>query len=78
VTGARDADGVPPTGPRPDTGLVLIRVWIEPDQEGEDALRARIIAADDADDRGVAAAGVENVVAVVRDFLTAFAGQRPG
>jgi hypothetical protein len=72
---------VTPTHPESDAGLVLIRAWVEPEQVGEaqDALRARIITAphgEPAGGRTVTAAGVENVVAVVREFLTGLTAER--
>jgi hypothetical protein len=79
VTRERNAVRVTLLPPRADTGLVLVRAWVERGQseEGPDALRARIITADHADpagERAVTVAGVDAVVAVVRDFLTALAG----
>ena len=62
--------------PSERTGVLVLRVWIEPG--GEDGLRARITASDDlerAEQRSVAAASVDDVVRVVREFVERFVEQ---
>lgn len=67
-----------PTDPRADAGTVLIRAWVEPDADAApgDAVRARVITDRHTHQPGhetTTAAGVEPVVAAVRDFLTELA-----
>jgi hypothetical protein len=57
-------------------GVVVVRVWVE---RGVDGLRARIIEVADlerTEEISRAAAGVEEILRIVRAFLVRFAGER--
>ncbi|RZS89925.1 hypothetical protein EV189_1705 [Motilibacter rhizosphaerae] len=60
--------------------VLVIRAWHEPDGEepGEQAVRARLLTGDDADQTVDVADGVDALVDAVRRWLTAVAsGARP-
>jgi hypothetical protein len=56
-------------------GVAVIRAWVDPAHagEGESSLRARVITVEHGDSEGeqeATAAGVDDVLALVREFLT--------
>jgi predicted Zn-dependent protease len=69
---------VPPKEPEPRTGIAVIRAWVEPaeDEQAEKALRARVITVEHGDpesEQASTAAGIRNVIDLVREFLTGLA-----
>jgi hypothetical protein len=70
------------TGPVEAGGLVVIRLWVEtgPRDAADDALRARITTAKDPDlgiEQTFTVAGADDVLTVVRDFLSELAADEP-
>jgi hypothetical protein len=64
-----------PVGER--TGVLVLRVWLEPTAEDGSALRARITAEDElgsGERVTLAAASVDRIVEIVRGWVERFAG----
>jgi hypothetical protein len=74
---------VTPDDREPRTGVAVIRAWVEAGDAGpgDDALRARVVTVehgDPASERTMTAAGVGDVIALVREFLVELsANDRP-
>jgi hypothetical protein len=64
-----------PIGER--TGVLVLRLWLEPAARDGEALRARITAESDlgsGERVTLAAAGLEEILEIVRDWVERFAG----